>query len=72
MEEVGAGHRVFVVCPRIGDGSDDDAVHLDVGIHPIPRGGTRVEVDELPPPVTNPPSADELIRRFEEEQRRLD
>ena len=23
MEEVQAGHRVFVVCPRIGDGSDD-------------------------------------------------
>jgi hypothetical protein len=47
-------------------------VHLDVGIHPIPRGGTRVEIDELPPPATNPPSADELIRQFEEEQRRLD
>ncbi len=25
MEEVQAGHRVFVVCPRIGDGSDEEA-----------------------------------------------
>lgn len=47
-------------------------VHLDVGIHPIPRGGTRVEIDELAPPDQNPPNPEELIRRFDEEQRRLD
>lgn len=48
-------------------------VHLDVGIHPIPRGGgARVEIEEIAPEPQNPPSADELIRRFDEEQRRLD
>ncbi|MCA9616641.1 MAG: hypothetical protein H6722_31585 [Sandaracinus sp.] len=48
-------------------------VHLDVGIHPIPRGGgARVEIEEIAPVPQNPPSADELIRRFDEEQRRLD
>lgn len=50
-------------------------VHLDVGIHPIPRGGTRVEVVELAPPTPptqNSPSPEELLRRFDEDQRRLD
>ncbi|MBU6279180.1 MAG: ATP-dependent DNA helicase RecG [Actinomycetales bacterium] len=28
-EEVQAGHRVFVVCPRIGDGSDDEREFVD-------------------------------------------
>lgn len=50
-------------------------VYLDVGIHPIPRGGTRIEVVELAPPAPptqNSPTPEELIRRFDEEQRRLD
>ena len=47
-------------------------VHLDVGIHPIPRGGTRVEVVEIRPPSPNPVPAAELIRSFDDEQRRLD
>lgn len=47
-------------------------VHLDVGIHPIPRGGTRVEVIEIRPPSPNPVPAADLIRNFDDQQRRLD
>lgn len=48
------------------------AVRMDVGIHPRPGGGTRIELFELPPVPQNPPSEAELIERFEEQQRLLD
>ena len=46
MEEVKAGHRVFVVCPRIGDGSDDEAPGSDPGPEDsaAPRAAAVVEV----------------------------
>ena len=40
-EEVQAGHRVFVVCPRIGDGSDEVAADAEPG-----ADSTEDEADE--------------------------
>jgi hypothetical protein len=57
----------------VPQGVQGGVVRMDVAIHPRPRiEGTRIEIYEWPPVPQNPPSPEELIRRFDEEQRRLD
>ncbi|MBX3248947.1 MAG: hypothetical protein KF901_17350 [Myxococcales bacterium] len=69
VDRVGAGAVFRRAVPREARGG---VVHLDVGVYPVPRGGARVEIYELPPVPQNQPPPEELMRRFDEEQRRLD
>ena len=43
----------------------DSAVHMDVTIAPVPGSRVLVEVREIAPPPTNPPSEAESIRTLE-------
>lgn len=69
VDRVGSAAVFRAAVPRDVQGG---VVRLDVGLYPTPRGGTRIEIHELPPPPQTPISPEELIRRFDEDQRRLD
>lgn len=47
-EEAQAGHRVFVVCPRIGDGSDDDLLAIDDDVSADAEGDLDAQPDAAP------------------------
>lgn len=69
VDRIGAGAVFRRAAPREARGG---IVSLDVGIYPVPRGGTRVEIYELPPVPQTPAAPDVLMERFDDEQRRLD
>jgi len=69
VDRHGSGATFREAVPRDARGG---IVKLDVAIVPMNRTTTRMEIRELPPVPTNPPTEAEVIQHWNEEQRTLE